>query len=77
MSAKKRKLRTWSEFGDIRRRPTEYEIGTHAANYTMRKGRLAPLEQNPPHRATCGSWPIVTTRRSNSTTGKCSGIRTS
>ena len=47
MSAKKRKLRTWSEFGDIRRRPTEYEIGTHAANYTMRKGRLAPLEQNP------------------------------
>ena len=48
MSAeKRRKLRTWSEFGDIRRRPTEYEIGTHAANYTMRKGRLAALEQNP------------------------------
>ena len=47
MSAKKRKLRTWSEFGEIRRRPTEYEIGTHAANYTMRKDRLAPLEQNP------------------------------
>ena len=47
MSAKKRKLRTWSEFGDIRRRPTEYEIGTHAANYTVRRDRLAPLEQNP------------------------------
>jgi toluene monooxygenase system protein E len=47
MSAKKRKLRTWSEFGEIHRRPTEYEIGTHAANYTMRKDRLAALEQNP------------------------------
>lgn len=47
MSAKKRKLRTWSEFGDIRRRPTEYEIGTHAANYTVRRDRMAPLEQNP------------------------------
>ncbi len=47
MSAKKRKLRTWSEFGDIRRRPTEYEIGAHAANYTVRRDRMAPLEQNP------------------------------
>ena len=47
MSAKKRKLRTWSEFGEIRRRPTEYEIGAHAANYTVRRDRMAPLEQNP------------------------------
>ena len=48
MSAeKRRKLRTWSEFGEIRRRPTEYEIGAHAANYTMRRDRMAPLEQNP------------------------------
>ncbi len=48
MSARKRrKLRTWSEFGEIRRRPTEYEIGTHASNYTARRDRLAPLEQNP------------------------------
>ena len=44
---KPRKLRTWSAFGDIRRRPTEYEIGAHAANYTMREGRPAALEQNP------------------------------
>ena len=44
---KPRKLRTWSAFGDIHRRPTEYEIGTHAANYTMRPGRKAALEQNP------------------------------
>ena len=47
MSAKKRKLRTWSEFGDVRRRPTEYEIGAHAANYTVRRDRMAPLEQKP------------------------------
>ncbi len=47
MNAKKRKLRTWSEFGEIRRRPTEYEIGAHAANYTVRRDRMAPLEQNP------------------------------
>ena len=42
-----RKLRTWSEFGETRRRPTEYEIGAHAANYTIRKDRKAALEQNP------------------------------
>lgn len=47
MNAKKRKLRTWSEFGEIRRKPTEYEIGAHAANYTVRRDRMAPLEQNP------------------------------
>ena len=41
-----RKLRTWSALGDVRKRPTEYEIVTHATNYTMREGRLAPLEQN-------------------------------
>lgn len=42
-----RKLRTWSEFGETRRRPTEYEIGAHASNYTNRKHRKAALEQNP------------------------------
>jgi toluene monooxygenase system protein E len=27
-----RKLRTWSGFGQIRRKPSEYEIVTHDAN---------------------------------------------
>ena len=42
-----RKLRTWSRFGQIRRVPSEYEIVTHDANYTTRKGRVAALEGNP------------------------------
>lgn len=43
----KRRLRTWSAFGDIRKRPSEYEIVTHATNWTTRAGRKAPLEGNP------------------------------
>jgi hypothetical protein len=42
-----RKLRTWSRFGQIRRLPSEYEIVTHDANYTVRKDRVAALEANP------------------------------
>jgi toluene monooxygenase system protein E len=42
-----RRLRTWSAFGDIRRRPSDYEIVTHSANWTTRRGRKAPLEQDP------------------------------
>jgi toluene monooxygenase system protein E len=42
-----RKLRTWSGFGQIRRKPSEYEIVTHDANYTTRKNRTAALEGNP------------------------------
>ena len=42
-----RKLRTWSRFGQIRRVPSEYEIVTHDANYTVRKDRAAALEANP------------------------------
>jgi toluene monooxygenase system protein E len=42
-----RKLRTWSGFGQIRRKPSEYEIVTHDANYTTRKNRAAALEGNP------------------------------
>ncbi len=42
-----RKLRTWSRFGQIRRVPSEYEIVTHDANYTIRKDRVAALEGNP------------------------------
>ena len=42
-----RKLRTWSRFGQIRRVPSEYEIVTHDANYTVRKDRVAALEANP------------------------------
>lgn len=43
----KRRLRTWSAFGDIKKRPSEYEIVTHATNWTTRAGRKAPLEGNP------------------------------
>ena len=39
--------RTWSEFGDVRRMPSEYEIVTHATNWTVRKGRASALEVNP------------------------------
>ena len=42
-----RKLRTWSGFGQIRRKPSEYEIVTHDANYTTRKNRTSALESNP------------------------------
>lgn len=41
-----RRQRTWSAFGDVKRRPTEYEIVTHGTNWTTRKTRTAPLEQN-------------------------------
>jgi toluene monooxygenase system protein E len=36
-----RKLKTWTAFGDLGRRPTEYEILTHGLNHTMRE---VPLE---------------------------------
>ncbi|MGE3288587.1 MAG: toluene hydroxylase [Pseudonocardia sp.] len=42
-----RRLRTWSAFGDVRKRPSEYEIVSHATNWTLRSGRKAPLEGNP------------------------------
>src|SRR5258706_9145932 len=42
-----RKLRTWRGLGRIRRKPSEYEIVTHNANYTARKNRTAALEGNP------------------------------
>lgn len=42
-----RRRRTWSAFGELRRLPTEYEIGTHGANWTTRQGRTTPLEQDP------------------------------
>jgi toluene monooxygenase system protein E len=41
------KRRTWSAFGDIKRRPSEYEIVTHALHYSMRPNRDAPFEQSP------------------------------
>src|SRR5258708_23185228 len=41
------KLRTCSRFGQISRVPSEYEIVTHDANYTVRKNRVAALEGNP------------------------------
>jgi hypothetical protein len=39
-----RRLRTWSAFGDLGHRPTEYEILTHGMNHTMRE---TPLELGP------------------------------
>jgi len=45
MAASKR--RTWSAFGDIKRRPSEYEIVTHKLHYSMRPGRDAPYEASP------------------------------
>jgi len=39
--------RTFSAFGDVRRMPSEYEIMTHAQNWTTRTNRSAAFEQNP------------------------------
>ena len=39
--------RTWSDFGDVRRLPSEYEIVTHNTNWTLRKSRADALEANP------------------------------
>jgi toluene monooxygenase system protein E len=43
----RRRQRTWSAFGEVRRMPSEYEIMTHGTNWTLREGRKAPFEQNP------------------------------
>jgi hypothetical protein len=37
-------LKTWSAFGNLGRRPTEYEIVTHKMNHTLRE---TPLELSP------------------------------
>jgi toluene monooxygenase system protein E len=44
---KPRSRRTFSAFGDVRRMPSEYEIVTHAQNWTLRQNRAATFEQNP------------------------------
>src|SRR6201997_734918 len=44
---KPRPRRTFSAFGDVRRMPSEYEIVTQGANWTLRKNRAATFEQNP------------------------------
>lgn len=46
-SGKARKRRTWSSFGDVRKMPSDYEVMTHDANWTLRPGRKAAFEQNP------------------------------
>jgi toluene monooxygenase system protein E len=43
----RRRQRTWSAFGDLRRRPSDYEIGTQGMNWSLRASRKDPLEQNP------------------------------
>jgi toluene monooxygenase system protein E len=42
----RRRRRTWSAFGELRRLPSEYEIGTHGTNWTTRQGRQRPFEQD-------------------------------
>jgi toluene monooxygenase system protein E len=44
---KPRPRRTFSAFGDVRKMPSEYEIMTHAQNWTTRSGRTSAFEQNP------------------------------
>jgi toluene monooxygenase system protein E len=44
---KPRPRRTFSAFGDVRRMPSEYEIVTHAQNWTLRQNRASAFEQNP------------------------------
>jgi toluene monooxygenase system protein E len=44
---KPRPRRTFSAFGDVRKMPSEYEIMTHAQNWTTRSNRTAAFEQNP------------------------------
>jgi len=44
---KPRPRRTFSAFGDVRRMPSEYEIVTQGANWTLRQNRTATFEQNP------------------------------
>lgn len=41
-----RGLKTWSSFGDLGRRPSDYEIVSHNLNHTARPGE-APLEMGP------------------------------
>ena len=41
------KSRTWTAFGDIKRKPNPYEVQTHGLNYTLRPNAAAPLESNP------------------------------
>lgn len=44
---KPRPRRTFSAFGEVRKMPSEYEIVTHAQNWTTRDGRVSAFEQNP------------------------------
>jgi toluene monooxygenase system protein E len=43
-SSRRRAQKTWSAFGDLGRKPTEYEVVTHKLNHTMRE---PPLELSP------------------------------
>ena len=42
--SRQRRLKTWSAFGNLGRRPTEYEIVTHNLNHTT---GAVPLEMGP------------------------------
>src|SRR2546423_11425427 len=41
-----RRLKTWSSLGQLGRIPSEYEVVTHALNYTTRPNRTSALESN-------------------------------
>lgn len=43
---KARARRTFSAFGDVRKMPSEYEIVTHAQNWTLRDNRPSAFEHN-------------------------------
>jgi toluene monooxygenase system protein E len=43
-TSRSRRLKTWTAFGELGHRPTEYEILTHGLNHTMRP---VPLELSP------------------------------
>lgn len=47
MTRPQRRLKTWSSLGQLGRIPSEYEIVTHALNYTTRPNRTSALESNP------------------------------
>jgi toluene monooxygenase system protein E len=44
---RKKTLRTWSDFGNLGRVPSEYEVVTHNLLYSTRPGRAAALEESP------------------------------
>ena len=72
-SAKTPRRRTWSDFGDVRRMPSEYEIVTHCTNWTVRKGRTSALEVHPT--SVANLWFLTFRDRSPLQVGDWNGFR--